>query len=57
MPYRNESMIIFAGREAKKMWPFIAGFGVVTFAVVQATLAITPEQKKKSSFINPGGAH
>ena len=57
MPYASENMVVFAAREAKKMWPFIAGFGVVTYGVVSATMAVTPEDKKKSTFINPGGHH
>ena len=57
MPYRSESMIVFAAREAKKMWPFLAGFAVVGFGVTQATLGITEADKKKSSFLNPGGHH
>ena len=57
MPYRSESMIVFAAREAKKMWPFIAGFGVVGYGVTVATLGITEEDKKKSGFLNPGGQH
>ena len=50
-------MIVFAAREAKKMWPFLAGFAVVGFGVTQATLGITEADKKKSSFLNPGGHH
>ena len=57
MPYRSESMIVFAAREAKKMWPFLAGFAVVGFGVTQATLGITEADKKKSAFLNPGGHH
>ena len=57
MPYASDNMVVFAAREAKKMWPFIAGFGVVTYGVVSATMAVTPEDKKKSTFINPGGHH
>ena len=52
-----ESMIVFAAREAKKMWPFLAGFAVVGFGVTQATLGITEADKKKSAFLNPGGHH
>ena len=57
MPYQSESMIVFAAREAKKMWPFLAGFAVVGFGVTQATLGITEADKKKSAFLNPGGHH
>jgi len=57
MPYQAESVVAFAAREAKKMWPFLAGFGVVGYGVTVATLGITEEDKKKSSFINPGGHH
>jgi hypothetical protein len=57
MPYQSESMIVFAAREAKKMWPFLAGFAVVGFGVTQATLGVTEADKKKSAFINPGGSH
>ena len=45
MPYQSESVFIFAAREAKKMWPFIAGFGVVGYGVTMATLGITEEDK------------
>ena len=57
MPYQNQSMITFAAGQAKKMWPFIAGFGVVGYGVTVATLGITEEDKKKSGFLNPGGSH
>jgi hypothetical protein len=57
MPYQNQSMITFAAGQAKKMWPFIAGFGVVGYGVTVATLGITEEDKKKSGFLNPGGHH
>ena len=57
MPYQSENMAIFAAREAKKMWPFLAGFGVVYYGVVRATMGITEEDKKKSTFINPGQHH
>ena len=57
MPYQSESVVAFAAREAKKMWPVLAGFGVVGYGVTVATLGITEEDKKKSSFINPGGHH
>ena len=57
MPYQSEYMIVFAAREAKKMWPFLAGFAVVGFGVTQATLGVTEADKKKSAFINPGGSH
>ena len=48
MPFQNQSMITFAAGQAKKMWPFIAGFGVVGYGVTVATLGITEEDKKKS---------
>ena len=57
MPYQNQSMITFAAGQAKKMWPFIAGFGVVGYGVTVSTLGITEEDKKKSGFLNPGGHH
>ena len=57
MPYQNQSIITFAAGQAKKMWPFIAGFGVVGYGVTVATLGITEEDKKKSGFLNPGGHH
>jgi len=57
MPFQNQSMITFAAGQAKKMWPFIAGFGVVGYGVTVATLGITEEDKKKSGFLNPGGHH
>jgi len=57
MPYQSESVLVFAAREAKKMWPFIAGFGVVGYGVTMATLGITEEDKKKSTFLNPGAHH
>ena len=57
MPFQNQSMITFAAGQAKKMWPFIAGFGVVGYGVTVATLGITEEDKKKSGFLNPGGQH
>ena len=41
MPFQNQSMITFAAGQAKKMWPFIAGFGVVGYGVTVATLGIT----------------
>lgn len=57
MPYRNVSMASHAVTQAKLMWPFIAGFGVVGAAVTYATLGVTKEDIKKSSFANPGGQH
>ena len=57
MPFQSESVLVFAAREAKKMWPFIAGFGVVGYGVTMATLGITEEDKKKSTFLNPGAHH
>lgn len=54
MPYANESMLNFAAREARKMWPFVAGFAVVTAGVVYVTGNITEEEKKKSKFLHPG---
>ena len=57
MPFQNQSMITFAAGQAKKMWPFIAGFGVVGYGVTVATLGITEGDKKKSGFLNPGGQH
>jgi hypothetical protein len=57
MPYRNVSMASHSVTQAKLMWPFIAGFGVVGAAVTCATLGVTKEDIKKSSFANPGGQH
>jgi hypothetical protein len=57
MPFQNQSMITFAAGQARKMWPFVAGFGVVGYGCVVATLGITEEDKKNSGFLNPGGSH
>ena len=54
MPYASESVVITAAREAKKIWPFLAGLGCVGAAVVAATSSITEADKKASKFLNPG---
>ena len=46
MPFQNQSMITFAAGRAK-MWPFIAGFGVVGYGVTVATLGITEERQEE----------
>ena len=45
MPYAAESVLVTAAREAKKIWPALAGFGAVGFAVVKVTAAATPEAR------------
>jgi hypothetical protein len=45
MPYAAESVLFTAAREAKKIWPALAGFGVVGFAVVKVTAGATPEAR------------
>ena len=43
MPYAAESILVTAAREAKKIWPFMAGMAVVGTAVVKLTASATPE--------------
>ena len=43
MPYAAESIVVTAAREAKKIWPFMAGLSVVGFGVVKLTASATPE--------------
>lgn len=43
MPYAAESIVVTAAREAKKIWPFMAGMGLVGAAVVKVTASATPE--------------
>jgi len=54
MPYAAESIVVTAAREAKKIWPFLTGMGVVGFAVVKVTAAATPEVRRPSSRLPAG---
>jgi hypothetical protein len=45
MPYAAESVLVTAAREAKKIWPALAGLGTVGFAVVKLTSSATPEAR------------
>ena len=49
MPYAAESIFVTAAREAKKVWPMLAGMSVVGFAVVKVTAAATPEVRRAAS--------
>ena len=54
MPYAAESIVVTAAREAKKIWPFLTGMGIVGFAVVKVTAAATPEVRRPSSRLPAG---
>jgi hypothetical protein len=49
MPYAAESIVVTAAREAKKIWPFMAGIAVVGAAVVKVTASATPEVRAARS--------
>ena len=57
MPFQSESVLVYASREAKKMWHIIAAFGEDGYGVTMATQGITEEDKTKSTFLNPGAHH
>lgn len=39
-------------REAKTIWPFLAGFAIVGFGVVKLTTSLTEEDLKNSRMLN-----
>ncbi|KAH7332072.1 hypothetical protein KP509_20G066600 [Ceratopteris richardii] len=38
-------------KEAKRMWPFVMGFGVSMAIVLKVSLSLTPEDAKNSPFV------
>jgi hypothetical protein len=56
MPYAAESVLFTAAREAKKIWPALAGFGAVGFAVVKVTAGATPEARAATRLLRRAAA-
>ncbi|CAM6123139.1 unnamed protein product [Calypogeia fissa] len=39
--------------EAKRNWPFLAGFGFSAYVVLKLSLSLDPNDAQKSTMINP----
>ena len=54
MPYAAESLAATAAREARKIWPFLGGLGLVGYAVSSVTAGITEEVRAPAARASGG---
>lgn len=54
MPFASESMAVTLAREARRIGPFLAGFGIFGFGVYSATAGATFEARTHAAALRPG---
>eukprot|EP00793_Prasinoderma_coloniale_P006971 PRCOL_00001803-RA len=50
---KSWSMLRVAGAEAKRLWPFVVGFGVMNVAIMNFCAGLDDETRKNSKYWDP----